>query len=246
MMTIMSRADVGHLEGELGAALVEHAEEDRRQHDAGRMRAAHQRHGDADEAGAGDEVERDVVLVAHDRVQRHHAGERAGDQHGDDDDARLGDAGVARGLRAEAHGAHLVAELGAPDQHPDDEGHDEREQEGDVERREGRTVKPNSDRNQPSFGSCAPSAKLARLRRHRAGRLQHVDQQIDHGRRGDEVEHDGGDDDVGAALGLQPGGDERPERADGGRAEDRDREGQPPGQDWSKARQTTPTPRPAI
>ena len=79
--------DVRHLEGELGAALVEHAEQDRRGHDAGRMRAAHQRHGDADEAGAGDEIERHVVLVAHDRVERHHAGQRAGDHHGDDDDA---------------------------------------------------------------------------------------------------------------------------------------------------------------
>ena len=49
--------DAGHLEGELGAALVEHAEQERGQHDADRMRAAHQRHRDADEAGAGDEVE---------------------------------------------------------------------------------------------------------------------------------------------------------------------------------------------
>ena len=51
-------ADDGrHLEGELGAALVEHAEQDRGEHDADRMDAAHQRHRDADEAGAGDEVE---------------------------------------------------------------------------------------------------------------------------------------------------------------------------------------------
>ena len=57
MTTIMSRDDRRHLEGELGAALVEHAEQDRGEHDADRMRAAHQRHRDADEAGAGDEVE---------------------------------------------------------------------------------------------------------------------------------------------------------------------------------------------
>ena len=127
--------DVRHLEGELGAALVEHAEQDRGRHDAGRMRAAHQRHRDADEAGAGDEIERDVVLVAHDRVERHHAGQRAGDHHGDDDDAAFRNAGIARRLRAEAQGADLVAELGAPDQQPDQEGHDQRQQEGDVERR---------------------------------------------------------------------------------------------------------------
>ena len=59
MTTIMSRRDVRHVEGELGAALVEHAEQDRGEHDADRMRAAHQRHRDADEAGAGDEVERE-------------------------------------------------------------------------------------------------------------------------------------------------------------------------------------------
>jgi hypothetical protein len=50
-------ADRRHLEGELCAALVEHAEQDRGQNDADRMQAAHQRHGDADEAGAADEVD---------------------------------------------------------------------------------------------------------------------------------------------------------------------------------------------
>ena len=122
-------ADGRHVEGELGAALIEHAEQDRGRHDAGRMRAAHQRHRDADEAGAGDEIERHAVLVAHHRVERHHAGQRARDHHGDDDDAGLADAGIARRLRAVAHGAHLVAELGAPDQQPDQPGHDQRQQE---------------------------------------------------------------------------------------------------------------------
>ena len=61
---------------------------------------------------------------------------------------------------------------------------------------------------------AAPSGKCAVSRRHRARRLQHVDQQIDHQRRGDEVEHDRGDDDVAAALGLQLGRDEGPGRAE--------------------------------
>jgi hypothetical protein len=128
-------ADMGHHEGDLGAALVEHAEQDRRRHDAGRMRAAHQRHRDADEARPGDEIELQAVLVAHHRVERHHAGERARDHHGDDDDARLADAGIARRLGAVALGADLVAEPRAPDQHPDQKGADQRQQEGDVERR---------------------------------------------------------------------------------------------------------------
>ena len=43
-------------EGQFGAALVEQAEQHGGQHDADGMRAAHQRHGDADEAGAADET----------------------------------------------------------------------------------------------------------------------------------------------------------------------------------------------
>ena len=70
-------ADLRHLEGELGPALVEDAEEDRRQHHADRVRAAHERDGDADEAGAADVVEHQAVLEAHDDVQRHHAGHGA-------------------------------------------------------------------------------------------------------------------------------------------------------------------------
>ena len=60
----------------------------RGQHDADRMGAPHQRHRDADEAGAGGEVEQQPVLHAHDLVDGDQPGQRAGDQHGDDDDAR--------------------------------------------------------------------------------------------------------------------------------------------------------------
>src|SRR5260221_4035667 len=49
--------DRRHVEGELRAALVEHAEKDRGEHDADRMGAPHQRHRDADEAGAGSELD---------------------------------------------------------------------------------------------------------------------------------------------------------------------------------------------
>ena len=65
--------DVGLVEGELGAALVEHAEQQRGEHDADRMDAPHQRDGDADEAVAGGEIEQQPVLHAHQLVDRESA-----------------------------------------------------------------------------------------------------------------------------------------------------------------------------
>ena len=60
------------------------------------MRAAHERHGDADEAVAGGEFEQQAVLVAHELVDREAAGQRAGEHHGDDGDAGRRDAGIDR------------------------------------------------------------------------------------------------------------------------------------------------------
>ena len=62
---------------QLVAALVERAEQQRGEQDADRVVAAHQRHGDADEAGIGDIVEHQPILHAHHLVDRHHAGQRA-------------------------------------------------------------------------------------------------------------------------------------------------------------------------
>jgi hypothetical protein len=223
-------ADVGHCEGDFRAALIEHAEQDCGQHDAERMRAAHQRHGDADEAGAGHEIELHAPLRAHDGVQRHQAGQRARDQHGDDDDPSFLDAGVARSLGAETHGADLVAELGAPDQRPDAHRRDEGQQEGYVE---GRAAHRKAERlHEPGHGGDVRARPEGpRLGRHGARRLEHVDQHVDHDGCGDEVEHDRRDDDVAAASRLQPGGDQRPGRSDRRRGDDGDGVGQPPGQD---------------
>jgi hypothetical protein len=69
--------------------------------------------------------------------------------------------------------------------------------------------------SQSSLGNWPPSRKRG-FPGHLARHDQHVHEQIDHHRRADEVEHDGGDDDVTAPLGLQPGWDQRP-----GGAEDR-------------------------
>ena len=83
MTTTMSRVMRRLLEGELGAALVQHAEEQRGENDPGRMRAAHEGDRDADEAVAGAELEHEPVLVAHELVDREAAGEPAGEDHGD-------------------------------------------------------------------------------------------------------------------------------------------------------------------
>ncbi len=58
-------------ERQLGAALVEKAEEDRRQEHPERVAAAHQRHRDADEAGALDGVQHQPLGLAHHVVDRH-------------------------------------------------------------------------------------------------------------------------------------------------------------------------------
>ena len=107
--------ELRHVEGELGAALVERAEQDRRQHDADRMDAAHQRHGDADEAGAAEEVEQQTMLHAHDLVERHQARQRARDRHGHDHHAGPADAGIHGGRLVVAEGAELVAQPRVPD-----------------------------------------------------------------------------------------------------------------------------------
>ena len=49
------------------------------------MVAAHQRHGDADEADATGEAQNQPVMHAHDVVQADQPGERSRDRHGEDD-----------------------------------------------------------------------------------------------------------------------------------------------------------------
>ena len=57
---------------------------------------------------------------------------------------------------------------------------------------------------------------------HLPGNAQHVDEQIAHQRRGDIVEHDRRDDDVGVALGLEIAGNGGERGAEQGAREDRD------------------------
>ena len=118
-------ADLRLVEGEFGAALIEHAEQDRRQNDADRMRAAHQRHRDADEAEAAGKFEDQPMLLAEDDIDREAAGQRAGHQRRDDGDARRRNAAIDGGGRIGADGADFIAEPRAPDQHPDAERGDQ-------------------------------------------------------------------------------------------------------------------------
>ena len=66
-------AERRHVERQLRAALIERAEQERREDDADRVVAAHQRDRDADEAEAAGEVEGQAVLRAHDHVERDEA-----------------------------------------------------------------------------------------------------------------------------------------------------------------------------
>ena len=192
-------------EGEFRAALVEQAEQHGGQHDAHRMGAAHERHGDADEARAADEIQHQAVLHAEDLVHRHQPGQRAGDRHGDDDDAARLDAGIDGGIGIGAHRADLVAELGAPQQVPDGDGGDDGEEDREVERRGGEPHVEELARHLARAHDVG-AGDLAALHRHLAHRAEPVVDEIAHQARGDEVEHDGGDDDVAAALGLQEPG----------------------------------------
>src|SRR5262249_54703307 len=106
--------ELGHVERELGATLVERAEQHRGDHDADRMIAPHQRDGDAHVAGAAGKIQQQAMLYAHHLVQAHEPGERARDRHRDDDRARRLDAAVDRGRLVVAERAQRVAPARVP------------------------------------------------------------------------------------------------------------------------------------
>ena len=121
-------AERRHVEGQLRAALVQRAEQERRQDDADRMVAAHQRHRDADEAEAAGEVEGQAVLRAHDHVERDEAGQRARDGHRQHDLARGRDAAIDRRGLVLADHAQRIAPAGMPDEQPHQDAAEQREQ----------------------------------------------------------------------------------------------------------------------
>ena len=155
--------DLRNVEGQLRAALIERAEQQRRQHHAERMIAAHQRHGDADEADAAGEALQQIVMHAQDVVEADEARQRAGDQHGHDDGAGRRDAGIAGGALAMADGADLIAPAGVPDEDPDEDAAEQRQQRRQVERRAGDRRCRTSRRSPAPSGSQTSGAK-SRLR----------------------------------------------------------------------------------
>ena len=211
-------AECRHVERQLGAALIERAEQQRGEDDADRVASPHQRDGDADEAEAAGEVEGQAVLRAQHHVQRDEAGERARDRHGEHDLARRRDAAIDRGRLVLADHAQRVAPARLPDEQPDQQAAEQGEDEAEIERR---AAGLDADRGQHLVHLRQPGARRQGrgFRDLLARRDQHVDQQIGHQRRGDEVEHDRRDHDVAAAPGLQPARDERPEAAEQGGAE---------------------------
>ncbi len=109
-----------------------------------------------------------------------------------------------------AIGADLVAQPRAPDQQPDQHAGRHRDQQADIRRR--RLGKADADRRQQLVqgGQVHALGETRGRWVHRADRAHQVDQDIVQHRRGDEVEHDRGDHDMAAALGLQIGRDRRP------------------------------------
>src|SRR6266478_1580811 len=217
--------EVRHVERQLGPALIEGAEQDRRQPDPQRMIASHQRHRDADVPGAAGKVEEQAMLDPHDLVEAHEPGERPRDRHRHDHRPRRQNAAVHRGRLVVAEGPQLVAPARVPkiDPHPGAGG--QRDEHGEVERRAADFPAQRAG-HVVELGQPGVRIELTRLWRLLAWLDQDVDEEMRHQRRGDEVEHDRRDDDVAAASGLEPGGHECPGRAAGRRQNDRGRDDQ--------------------
>jgi len=169
------------------------------------------------------------VLGAQDLVYGHQPRKCPGDRHGDDDDAIRPDAGIDGGLGAGTDGADFIAKLGAPKQVPDGERRRDGEEHGKIQGRRGQTqVKELAGHFAEAHDVGA--GDLAAFDRHLAHGAEAVVDEIGHQAEGDIVEHDGGDDNVAAALHLQDAGDPGPEGADRHGGEDGKRDHDGPGQ----------------
>ena len=94
-------------------------------------------------------------------------------------------------------------------------------------------------------GQARVRCESPRLRLHGAGLGHYVDEQVDHRRGGDEVEHDGRDDDVAASVRLQEGGHEGPGGAEESGSDHRHGHDEGEGRK-SRCRQTSATPSPPM
>src|SRR5471030_312929 len=149
--------DVGFFQRQVEAALYQRAEQHGRQEDADRMLAAHQRNGDADEAGAADEVHAQIMRRAHDGIDRAEAGQRARDQHHGDDHFADADTGIMRRVLVQAGRAQLEAPRRTPHHHAINRQRHDGQQEADVERRLAQSRVPRVQRG------IAPMSAKARL-----------------------------------------------------------------------------------
>src|SRR5450830_352059 len=199
------RRDIWFFQRQIKTTLYQRAEQHGRQKDADRMLAPHQGDGDADEAGATDEVERQIMRRTHDGIDGAEARQRAGDQHDDDDHLADRHARIVGRMLVEARGAQLEAPRRSPDHHAVDDQGGNRQNKTDVQRRVAQGWEPGGE-----------ARHFAAFRKHAAGRVllarryQVLHDNEVHQAGGDEVEHDGGDHDMAAALGLQIAGQEAP------------------------------------
>ena len=161
------------------------------------------------------------MLYAHDLVQAEPSGKGAREEHRHDRDLGGGNAGIHRRRLALAHHPKPESPGGSPDQYPDDKGGAQRQEESQVE---GRRRERDPQLGKHVLGGRKERAlrEFPALGRLLAGLYEHIDQQIGHQRRGDEVEHDRRDHDVASPLRLEPGRDEGPGGAEQGARQDRD------------------------
>lgn len=170
------------------------------------MSAPHERHGNADKAGAVDEVEDQPALHAPDIVYRHHARQRAANGHGQNDHLAGRNAGIAGGVRVVSKRAHGIAEFGMPDQPIAEDQRQNGNDDGQVGWRAAEQREEFSQARNAGNGLD----RRAFVRVYTLG-LEYARDDVAHHRGSDEVEENGGDDDVTAALGLQHARDIGPE-----------------------------------
>ncbi|CDN45511.1 hypothetical protein BN871_HV_00030 [Paenibacillus sp. P22] len=187
-------------------AVAEEAEQNRAEHDAERVVAAEQRHGDS--------VESVARLRVHDRHGLEHAenlegaaetGEGAGDHHRLDDAALDVDARVESGIRVVAAGAQLVPLAGLPKNVVENagakQGDDRAPVDAGIVHQSGQPVDGCRCRRQHILGAVLPF-------------LDHDDANHEVGEViSDPVQHDRRNDFVDSATRFEPAGKARPDRA---------------------------------
>ena len=168
------------------------------------MVASEQRHGDAVEALLLGEVVLVGVHVAEERSHAHESGQRAREQHGDEDHSLWVNPRHPRRTGVAPRRPQPEAEACLPHDHPEEDQHSDGDEQHAVESTIDEVGEPRRPR------------EFLRLDEQAFGRAVDPEESVEgprHETEGDEVEHDRRDHLVHTALHLQPAGDSRPDGA---------------------------------